>query len=80
MAVGKNKKAGRKGSKKKVIDPFLRKDWYDVKAPTAFTNTNLGKTLVTKTIGTKIASDGLKGRRLFVTSSLSVRTFRAVTA
>merc|ERR1711957_194062 len=51
-----------KGSKKKAIDPFTKKDWYDVKAPALFTNTNVGKTLVTRTAGTKIASDGLKGR------------------
>jgi len=44
------------------VDPFSKKDWYDVKAPTMFTNRNVGKTLVTRTTGTKIASDGLKGR------------------
>jgi len=65
MAVGKNKaanKGGKKGSKKKVIDPFTRKDWYDVKAPAIFAQRNIGKTLVNKTQGTRIASDGLKGR------------------
>jgi ribosomal protein S3AE len=31
MAVGKNKKMGKKGAKKKVIDPFTRKEWYDIK-------------------------------------------------
>jgi len=65
MAVGKNKgisKGGKKGAKKKIIDPFTRKDWYDVRAPSQFTNRNIGHTLVTRTQGTKIASDGLKGR------------------
>merc|ERR1719278_2357303 len=65
MAVGKNKGlkiGGKKGAKKKVIDPFTRKDWYDIKAPSTFKVRQVGKTLVNRTQGTKIASDGLKGR------------------
>lgn len=34
------------------VDPFSKKDWYDVKAPAMFNIRNLGKTLVTRTQGT----------------------------
>lgn len=64
MAVGKNKRLtkGKKGGKKKASDPFLRKELYVVKAPSIFATRNAGKTIITRTTGTKIASEGLKGR------------------
>ncbi|KAL7676447.1 hypothetical protein ACOME3_002699 [Neoechinorhynchus agilis] len=67
MAVGKSKKGAskgtvRKGGKRKVVDPFTRKDWYDLKVPSMFKNRVIGKTLVNRTTGTKIASEALKGR------------------
>merc|ERR1711937_715433 len=39
-----------------------KKEWFDVKAPNMFKQRNIGKTLVTKTIGNKVAADGLKHR------------------
>eukprot|EP01114_Cavostelium_apophysatum_P004132 TRINITY_DN14299_c0_g1_i1.p2 TRINITY_DN14299_c0_g1~~TRINITY_DN14299_c0_g1_i1.p2 ORF type:complete len:261 (-),score=78.55 TRINITY_DN14299_c0_g1_i1:55-837(-) len=63
MAVGKNKKLGKKkGQKKKIVDPFTKKDWYDVRAPAQFLHRNVCKTPVSRTVGTKIASENLKGR------------------
>lgn len=64
MAVGKNKRLtkSKKGSRKKAVDPFQKKEWYNLVAPSIFANRQCGKTLITKTQGTKIASDGLKGR------------------
>ena len=37
-------------------------EWYDIKAPSMFTNRIAGKTPVTRTTGTKVASESLKGR------------------
>jgi small subunit ribosomal protein S3Ae len=39
-----------------------KKEWYDVRAPSVFPTKTIGKTIVTKTTGTKIARDGLLGR------------------
>lgn len=64
MAIGKNKRLtkGKKGGKKKATDPFARKELYTIKAPSVFEVRNAGKTIITRTQGTKIASEGLKGR------------------
>lgn len=65
MAYGKNKKLSKKGKKgSKKLDPFLRKNWYDVKAPTYLNakSRRAGRTCVTKTTGQRIETDGLKGR------------------
>eukprot|EP01034_Spumella_vulgaris_P029407 gene29407-36459_t len=64
MAIGKNKRLtkGKKGGKKKATNPFDRKDLYSIKAPSVFATRNAGKTIITRTAGNKIASEGLKGR------------------
>jgi small subunit ribosomal protein S3Ae len=64
MAIGKNKRLakGKKGQKKKIGDPFAKKEWYNVMAPSMFTHRDCGRTVVTKTTGTKIATEALKGR------------------
>jgi len=61
---GKNKRLtkSKKGSRKKAVDPFLKKEWYKLIAPSIFAVKDCGKTLITKTQGQKVASDGLKGR------------------
>jgi small subunit ribosomal protein S3Ae len=63
MAVGKNKKLGkkRKGGRK-AVDPFTKKEWYDIKAPNMFSIRQVGKTLATKTQGLKNSRDSLIGR------------------
>jgi len=68
MAVGKTKKGGAKtgkgGTKKKIADPLLKKEWYDVVAPktTQITERQCCKTLANKTHGQKRSEDNLKGR------------------
>ncbi|KAJ2583456.1 ribosomal 40S subunit protein S1B, partial [Coemansia sp. RSA 1694] len=53
---------GKKGLKKKIVDPFSRKEWYDLRAPTMFDTRVIGKTLVNRTQGTKNSVDFLKNR------------------
>jgi len=64
MAVGKNKKLGkkRKAGSRKAADPFSKKEWYDVRAPRSFSIRQIGKTVVTKTQGTRNSRDSLLGR------------------
>lgn len=64
MAIGKNKRISKskKGGKKKIVDAFSKKEWYYLRAPSMFTNKSFGRTVVSKTQGTKLAIDGLRGR------------------
>jgi len=65
MAQGKNKrvsKGGKRGSKKKIVEPMSRKEWFDVVAPANFKVRQFAKTLCNKTIGIRTVADNLKGR------------------
>jgi small subunit ribosomal protein S3Ae len=64
MAVGKNKRLSKskKGIKKRTQDPFTRKDWFSIRAPSTFNAREVGKTLVNRSTGLKNSSDALKGR------------------
>lgn len=61
MAIGKNKRKKKKGQKKGA-DPFIKKEWYDVRAPNVFPKRDVGKTFTTKTSGKKLAKDSLLNR------------------
>ena len=61
--LGKSqKKISKKAKGKKIIDTMAKKEWYDVRAPNQFKERQVCKTLVSRTAGLRIASDGLKGR------------------
>jgi small subunit ribosomal protein S3Ae len=61
MAVGKQKLKAKK-IKKKTVDTFAKKEWYNIKAPNMFSTRTCGKTIVNRTQGLKLAADGLRGR------------------
>ena len=65
MSLGKNKKnfsKGRKGAKKKVGERFLKKEWWNIKAPGMFGKRLFTQSPVNQTVGKKLASDSMKGR------------------
>lgn len=45
MTLGKNKQIskGKKGTKKKTVDPLSRKEWYEFRAPVPFEKEHLVK-------------------------------------
>ena len=62
MTAGKSKRVPKGKSKKKTVDTFAKKEWYDVKAPPPFKVRDVCKTPINKTAGTRIATDMMKGR------------------
>jgi len=65
MAVGKNKrlsKGGKRTTKRKVGDTMLGKEWFDVVAPSTFSQRQFSKTVVNKSKGTFSGPVNIKGR------------------
>ena len=65
MSLGKNKKnfsKGRKGAKKKVGERFLKKEWWNIKAPGMFGKRFFTQSPVNQTVGKKLSSESMKGR------------------
>ena len=65
MSLGKNKKnfsKGRKGAKKRVGERFLKKEWWNIKAPGMFGKRLFTQSPVNQTVGKKLASESMKGR------------------
>ena len=65
MSLGKNKRnfsKGRKGAKKKVGERFLKKEWWNIKAPGMFQKRFFTQSPVNQTVGKKLASESMKGR------------------
>lgn len=66
MAVGKNKRLSKKGKggKKKIVNAFLKKEWFRIKSPKYFEveGRNVGWTCANKTIGQNMIRDNLIDR------------------
>ncbi|KAJ3438747.1 40S ribosomal protein S3A [Anaeramoeba flamelloides] len=67
MTIGKSNRQFRKKGRKQKADPFLKKVWYDVKAPNIFRETQIGKTCVNPTGGGKTSEQQLD-KRMFEVS------------
>jgi len=63
MAAGKNPKTfKKKGQKKRTVDPFVKKEWFKVKAPAPFRFRECGWTPANRTEGQRLVQDNVKGR------------------
>jgi len=65
MAMGKNKrvsKGGKRGTKKKIVEPMAKKEWFDIVAPRNFKTRQFTKSVANKTQGIRTVADNLKGR------------------
>uniref|UniRef100_A0A7S3XAM7 Small ribosomal subunit protein eS1 n=1 Tax=Strombidinopsis acuminata TaxID=141414 RepID=A0A7S3XAM7_9SPIT len=65
MTAGKNpRNFKKKGQKKKLVHPFIKKEWYNVHVPSVFDNRVPTLTPCNKTAGQKNSADSLRGRVL----------------
>jgi len=63
MTAGKNpRNFKKKGQKKKIAHPFVKKEWYNVLVPSTFDNRVPTITPCNKSAGQKISADSLRGR------------------
>jgi len=63
MTAGKNpRNFKKKGNKKRLAHPFIKKEWYNVHVPSVFDNRVPTLTPCNKTAGQKIAADSLRNR------------------
>ena len=62
MAPGGKKTGGKKGQKKRVIDPLSRKEWFHLRAPVPFKSESFGYTCANKSQGLKKVEDAVRGR------------------
>jgi len=66
MTIGKNERAGKKkGAKRRLVDPFSKKEWYELRVPPSYFGKRdkvTGLIPVTKSAGTRNAADSLRGR------------------
>ena len=58
----KQTKGGKKGIKKRVIDPLTRKEWFHLRAPVPFKAESFGYTCANKSAGLKKVEDAVRGR------------------
>ncbi|EJW03675.1 hypothetical protein EDEG_02005 [Edhazardia aedis USNM 41457] len=60
--VSKKTGGGKKGARKKVVDTFSKKEWFNLRVPSIFTKQITGKTLVTRTTAKQNVEKLLIGR------------------
>lgn len=53
---------GKKGIKKRIIDPLTRKEWFQLRAPVPFKAESFGYTCANKSAGLKKVEDAVRGR------------------